>query len=215
MPWGAMANNEVSKLSMPSPEAATLTERDKYRAMWQHEPYRKYSPGETLLSDAIAVLVPEAGASFIDFGCGTGRAAVGLLATGYPTIGIDLADNCLDRTVSVPLLIADLAHIPHVVANYGLCCDVMEHIRPEDVGAVLRGIHRSCEYGVFFSIALCPDIFGATIGEPLHLSVQPAEWWEERLKELWPEVSCEVRGQTLLATCRRVPKGFRHDAEVA
>lgn len=189
-------------------------ERDKYRAMWRHDPYRRFSPGETLLEDIKIALAMPVGASVIDFGCGTGRAAASLAKAGYSVLGLDFADNCLDKGVALPFLAADLTDLPPLSAQFGICCDVMEHIPPQFIGDVLSGIARSIDHAAFFSISLHPDAFGSVIGERLHLSVMPAEWWEEKLKGHWLEIACEVRGPTLLAVCRHMPQGLARKVEV-
>jgi hypothetical protein len=48
---------------------------------------------------------------------------------------------------------------------------------------VLRNILASAEH-VFFNISTVDDVMGATIGETLHLTVKPIEWWVEQFKEV-------------------------------
>lgn len=190
-------------------------ERDKYRAMWREDAYRRYSPGEAFLMRGLKMLRVEDGASFIDFGIGTGRAAKTLVERGHHVFGVDIADNCLDRGLRIPLFIGDLARLPDIRADYGLCCDVMEHIRTVCVDDVLREIARCTQIGVFFSICMHADAFGPmTIGEPLHLTVRDQEWWEARLKRFWPHVETEVDGANLLAACRHAPAGFAFNVEI-
>jgi hypothetical protein len=54
----------------------------------------------------------------------------------------------------------------------------MEHIPPDQVETVIRNIMTSAGT-VFFQIATVPDKFGAVIGQRLHLTVKPHEWWAE------------------------------------
>lgn len=178
-------------------------ERDKYQRMWRHDAYRNFSPGECLLEDILNKLQIKLNATVIDFGCGTGRAAQKLSERGYRILAIDFADNCLDRNIKVPFLAADLTDLPQVTADYGICCDVMEHIPTRYVDDVLAGIARSVK-AAFFSIALCPDAFGAVIGEPLHLTVKPIEWWDEKLRQHFPAVSCEPRGSFMIALAGQI-----------
>ena len=60
--------------------------------------------------------------------------------------------------------------------NGVICTDVMEHIPPADVEAVITNIMASGEK-VFFQISTLPDSFGELIGMRLHLTVEPHEWW--------------------------------------
>ena len=72
-------------------------------------------------------------------------------------------------------------HIP-VAAEYGFCTDVMEHIPPDKVDVVLNNILHAAQ-SVWFSICLIPDDCGVLIGEPLHLSVHPFEWWKKKFED--------------------------------
>ena len=105
---------------------------------------------------------------------------------------LDFAPNCLDPEVAqacetqngrLTFQVADLTKPVPADAVYGFCCDVMEHIPTEDVATVLRNILASANH-VFFGISTVPDELGALIGEPLHLTVQPAAWWVKQLTEL-------------------------------
>lgn len=173
-------------------EPAPLSERDKYRKMWEFEQYRAVSPGEQWASTFLGVAKPAPGSSAIDFGCGTGRGAfmLGLLG-GMKVQMVDFADNCLDPEVrqalttqahALSFTVADLTTTNGLTAQYGYCCDVMEHIPEKDVPIVLTNILGSCPK-VFFGISTTEDACGALIGEHLHLTVKPTEWWLDQLRE--------------------------------
>lgn len=163
-----------------------LTERDKYRLLWQTEGYREHSPGEMLVED-FKRFAKKPG-PVIDFGCGTGRAALRLHEAGYEVILVDFADNCRDNeALGLPFLEWDLSRPCPLRAPYGLCTDVMEHIPPDAVDAVIQNIVEAAEE-VFFQISTVPDKYGAVIGDKLHLTVQKHEWWKEKFKALGLEV---------------------------
>jgi hypothetical protein len=63
------------------------------------------------------------------------------------------------------------------------CCDVLEHIPPEHVDASLDAIARLARRGAFLQIALWPENWGRAIKQDLHLTVQSAEWWLERIRQ--------------------------------
>ena len=176
----------------------------EYRAVWAHAAYRRFSPGERYAEEALAALSPPQGASFIDFGCGTGRATAEIGRRGFPVLGVDFADNCLDAGIDVPFLLADLATLPPLRAAFGYCCDVLEHLPEDEVEPVLAGIARSVARGAFFSIALGLDAFGPRLlGKPLHLCVKPVAWWRAALARHWPSVEIvSADGVTLKAVCR-------------
>lgn len=165
-------------------------EKRKYERMWEVDIYRKNSPGEHLVDGAIDELGIEPGHSVIDFGCGPARATQYLQDFGCEVLGIDIAENCRDKGVNIPFRLACLWALPDDIdpADWGYCCDVMEHIPPEHVDAVLAGIRRLSARGAFFNIAFFNDGFGNVIGERLHLTVRGLKWWIAKLKEHWSTV---------------------------
>ena len=173
-------------MNVDSQAAEVARERDKYRRMWSLPDYRRWSPGEHCATLAIAMLAMKAGDSVTDFGCGTGRACAVFQQHGLIVHAIDHADNCLDPDIRVPLESACLWDLPlGPVTDFGFCADVMEHIPPAHVGDVLSGIAARLRRAVFFRISTVPDSCGRLIGERLHLTVQPAEWWVERVGQVF------------------------------
>jgi hypothetical protein len=63
----------------------------------------------------------------------------------------------------LPFLEWDLSLPCPLRAPYGYCCDVMEHIPPDQVDAVLSNIKDSAET-VVFRIEYEPDVMGKLIG---------------------------------------------------
>jgi hypothetical protein len=158
---------------------ADLAECDKYRLMWSTEAYRHVSPGEHCVPVILDKLRPDG--LVLDFGCGTGRASLGLHRAGLPVLCIDFADNCRDEeAMGLPFLQWDLTRPLPPHAKYGICTDVMEHIPTEDVEKVVANIMAAADR-VFFQISTVPDVMGEIIGHHLHLTVQPHAWWTELL----------------------------------
>lgn len=166
-------------------------ERAKYERMWAEPAYREHSPGEGWAIAFLAQARPPADAEAIDFGCGTGRGGLALALLGSLRVRlIDFAANCLDEEVAAACVTqperlrfdaADLTRAIPWSAPFGFCCDVMEHVAPDDVDRVLANVLGSAERA-FFAISTEPDRMGALIGEPLHLTVRPAAWWADRLR---------------------------------
>lgn len=158
-------------------------ERRKYEKCWSYQQYRLYSPGEHALP--IFRQVRRKKGKLVDLGCGTGRAGNKLSEEGWKVTFLDFADNCLDWEVAKkkPKFIkANLWSKWNGSYDVGYCCDVMEHLPPEKVDASLKNIFSHCEH-VFFNIHFGPDNMGKLIGHPLHLTIEPFEWWLEKLSE--------------------------------
>lgn len=160
--------------------AEPIAENEKYRQMWALPQYRVASPGERTAEDFVSVAYPEPEDRIIDFGCGTGRGGKRIHAlTGCDVTLVDFAANCRDKDNNLPFVLADLTKPMGLRGDIGYCTDVLEHIPPADVPAVITNI-MDCVDACYFRIALFHDNMGALIGHPLHLSVFPADWWAEQ-----------------------------------
>lgn len=168
--------------------APALDEAEKYRLMWQHEDYRRVSPGELIVDRFLELVKPRG--LVIDFGCGTGRAALKIAASGCMVGLLDFTDNSRDEAARhLPFRKQDLTRPFHMLGDFGYCTDVMEHIPTHNVGLVLSNIMRAAKV-VFFQISTVPDNMGALIGHDLHLTVKPHAWWLDvlsRYKVRWHE----------------------------
>jgi SAM-dependent methyltransferase len=155
-------------------------ESDKYRAVWGNKRYREFSPGERHVADAIEWMTPEPGATFTDWGCGTGRASDFIYRKGYKPRLVDIAKNAY--LGELPFVEACLWSLPDDLGatDYGFCADVMEHIPTDNVDAVFAGIAARTRVKCYFQIALFHDSQFTGNG-PLHLSVFPPEWWQEKI----------------------------------
>lgn len=161
----------------------------KYGKLWETDIYRAVAPGEHVVQLFVSQANPKPGSTVIDFGCGTGRAALLLAAFGRMNVTmVDFTGNCLDPDIKAAcdtqkdvlrFVKADLEKPLPVVGEYGFCTDVMEHIPTEKVDRVLDHILLAARH-VFFQISLVDDVCGKLIGEPLHLTVQPFAWWLEQ-----------------------------------
>lgn len=175
------------------------TERIKYEQMWSQKVYHEKSPGLDWVYEAFERLEMSSGESLVDLGCGTGRCAKWFANHGMEVTGVDIADNALEEEIPFER-VALWDQLPE--ADHGFCVDVMEHIPPEKVEAVLQRIYDA--YGkCFFNIDTLPDAMGVLIGKSLHLTVRPAEWWQIQLRELWPNVQMRVDGKHALFVCTK------------
>lgn len=167
-------------------------ERTKYDALWGTDEYRRVAPGESTIYSFLSIAAPRPNNSVTDFGCGTGRAALELTEYFNTVVAVDFSPNCLDASVRAKLSgtfifqerdLTDPGCTPKQPTDYGYCTDVMEHIPTKDVPEVINNILDSAKY-VFFVIDCEKDHMGQLIGEPLHLTVQPHDWWKEQFESL-------------------------------
>ena len=163
-------------------------ERDKYAEIWTFPEYRKFSPGMENVERFMSVMNPVPGSSIIDIGCGEGKAGLEFGRQGLKPWWLDITGAALDPEVDRRKFIeAPLwgigTRFSSVRWDYGFCCDVLEHIPTEYTMLCLDRILAACDVA-WLQIALCEDEFGKLIGEPLHLTVRPFDWWLIRLGTL-------------------------------
>ena len=163
-------------------------EQDKYRRIWEVPGYRVKSPGELLVPTFLEHAAWNRGDTLIDLGCGAGRAGLQLSKAGLEVTLMDITRNAidLDSRGMLPFVQHCLWEPTTLRFDWAYCCDVLEHIPPEWVNAVLENLSRIGTNGAFMQIALFKDGFGGMIGETLHLTIETAEWWMEKITSLWP-----------------------------
>jgi SAM-dependent methyltransferase len=208
----------------PPTVAIKTKEQRKYEKMWEIDDYRVISPGEQAAHDFLAQAKMPKNAECIDFGCGTGRGGLMIALFGQAIVTLlDFAENALDDDVveitktqpdRLQWLQADLVKPIPKVAPYGFCTDVMEHLPPEEVNIAIRNMMQSANH-IFFQISTVDDVMGERIGEALHLTVRPYEWWLKKFRDLgavihWSQNYEDKDGQE--AMCRfYVSSWFDHD----
>lgn len=168
-------------------------ERIKYEKMWSRDEYRRNSPGERLLKRNAMPFKP--GDTVADLGCGTGRASEVLKSKGCQVVGVDHAANCLEA--NIPFVTACLWDLPDLSVDWFFSCDVMEHIPEDMVEKALSEAQRISRNGGVFSICFGPDGMGRIIGEKLHLTVKPLEWWRSKIDKFW---NVEVKDDVFFCT---------------
>jgi 2-polyprenyl-3-methyl-5-hydroxy-6-metoxy-1,4-benzoquinol methylase len=166
-------------------------EARKYRRVWGDPRYRKQADGDAVVHLAWYGLRMEPGESLIDWGCGSGRPAAEFARRGMNVTGFDIADNCLDPGIDIPLVVGTMWNPPaDLSADYGFCTDVLEHIPTEHVRTCLAVIAARCPKGALLQVDTELDISGPAMKPPtrLHLTVWSRECWEGVIREYWPRV---------------------------
>jgi hypothetical protein len=110
--------------------------------------------------------------SVLDYGCGQGTLAAMLRTLVRPDIyRVDEYDPAIAGKDAPPLF-ADLVS----------CTDVLEHIEPDRLDAVLGHLRTLARKAVFVVISLKPTNKRLRDGRNAHLIIRPAAWWKDRLR---------------------------------
>ena len=80
-------------------------------------------------------------------------------------------------------------------ADLVTCTDVMEHIEPEHLDAVLDDIQRLARKGVFFVITMTPAAKPLPDGTNPHKICEPEAWWLPLLMQRWQAWAFENNGK--------------------
>lgn len=168
-------------------------ERKKYELVWTYNGYRDQADGDPLVEMAFEVMGCRPGETLIDWGCGKGTPARQFMGKGLKVTGLDIAHNCLDVGVDVPLVVGCLwdPNLPaSLVADYAFCTDVLEHIPERKVGAAIGVISSRTRKSAVIQVCCVPDSWGAKIDPPqqLHLTVWSALEWGFELRQYWTTV---------------------------
>jgi len=88
--------------------------------------------------------------------------------------------------------IAGKEQIPPV-AHLVVCTDVLEHVEPDKLDAVIKHLYALCALGAFILIATRPANMKLPDGRNAHLIIEHPDWWEAQLmKQPWTLVDKQV-----------------------
>jgi hypothetical protein len=158
-------------------------EREKYEKVYAADLYRG-GPGASLAPEMLDVCNPSPGDSLADYGCGGGHALIKFQDAGLDVIGTDIVETLVpDYRHYIPFVAAPLWDLPigFPVTDWGFSAHVLEHLPPEKVDESLSEIARHTAKGFFVQVFLLPDIMGQHLNMTLHLTIEPWEWWAEKL----------------------------------
>ena len=100
----------------------------------------------------------------LDYGCGKGTLGAAM------TFDINEYDPCIPGKDSPP-----------DPADLVVCTDVMEHIEPEYLDAVLDDLKRLTKIGIYLNVAMYAALKHLPDGRNTHLIQEGREWWLPRL----------------------------------
>lgn len=139
--------------------------------------------------------------SVLDVGCSQGKAVKKFLSHGKEARGIDVSSHAIGQ--SIHYVGEDVCRVGSVTdIKFGdnsfdavFSCDVLEHLKEEDIGAAVAEIKRVSRKYLFLQIAFgrekitkwaemlnreYPSLYS---GENLHLTVMSEAWWIEKIED--------------------------------
>lgn len=142
--------------------------RDAQRAM--HRRPEGYGGSGRKRRDEVMAFAAEIGAAqVLDYGCGQGTLKTALVAAGY-TPDVMEYDPAIKGKDALPK-----------PAELVCCTDVLEHVEPERLDAVLAHLLQLTGRAAYLLIATRKANKTLPDGRNAHLIVKPAAWWVERV----------------------------------
>lgn len=191
-----------------SREARTEAERERYSKLYRDRAYPKGNPERLCVWAGCEPWLP-----VIDLGCGRASLAsvffnyTGVDFTGEGFKGVSIISK-FSKLVVASFVGADaFTSMPEVMEKeyeLAICADVMEHIPPEDVEAVLRAFEKIKTKRIVFSIACFESRWKDESGG-LHLTVREPEWWKQSLlaMQAFRVTRFALLGKTLFAELKK------------
>jgi hypothetical protein len=132
-----------------------------------HFGFRGHAYGQAILDIASAIRSTD----ILDYGCG---------------------QHTLQKTLPFPIKEYDPCipgfDTPPAPSDVVVCTDVLEHVEPECLDAVLDDLKRVTRLVGFLSIEVRPAQKTLPDGRNAHLIQEPATWWFPKLFERWSSV---------------------------
>lgn len=154
-----------------------MTELEKYQGIYGHSAYAFY--GHSNHGGKAVPLVEQKldthGATLVDVGCGWNEFAKALRERGAAdAVGVDFACPGAD-------VLAPAGTLPFTDKQFGVLTsfDMLEHLQPDEVTAVLAEFAR-VSHSFVFSISYQPSRVKWK-GETLHPTVMPQDWWIHKI----------------------------------
>lgn len=121
-------------------------------------------------------------ASILDYGCGEGSLVTYLLAVNRADQYAckDFPPRCTDYREYDPAMAGKDA-LPEP-ADLVVCTDVIEHVEPDRLDAVLAHLRELTKKVLFVVIATRPSNKTLSDGRNAHLILETADWWQARME---------------------------------
>jgi hypothetical protein len=112
----------------------------------------------------------------LDYGCGQGS-----LAHALAVMGVD----CREYDPAIPAK-SDLPDPADLV----VCTDVLEHVEPDRIDAVLRHLRALTRVALLLVVNLEGTHKRLSDGRDAHILQRPVAWWADRVAEGWRVIEC-------------------------
>lgn len=150
--------------------------REEQRAL--HAAPRGYGGRGCKWAGTVEALIQMLGAtSVLDYGCGQGTLVSALTVRNLPAV----------RLAEYDPAIAGKDHLP-MFADLVVCTDVLEHIEPDRLNAVLAHLRMLARKAVFLVVNLRETNKVLSDGRNAHLIIETATWWQNRVIQAGFEV---------------------------
>ena len=148
-----------------------ITESYREQNRLLHETRPDYGSGGGRWAEQVANLVAHAGpgSTVLDYGAGKQG-----LSDALPELAITSYDPAIAGIDQPPM--------PHDIVA---CCDVLEHIEPECIDAVLDHIASLARKYCFLVVNTQPAKKNLPDGRNAHILQRPIEWWMPKLLARW------------------------------
>ena len=111
----------------------------------------------------------------LDYGCGTGQLKQTLAKLRPDAVIVEYDPGVPNK-----------AQLPPEQFHWVFNIDVMEHVEPEHVDAVIESIYSKALLGTFWNISCRPAKQFLVDGRNAHLTVEPPAWWTKKIIAMSP-----------------------------
>lgn len=169
--------------------------RDQNRLLHASNP--AYGVSGQMWSGYVANLISTEGyMTVLDYGCGKGTLKACLeKASDRPPFLFAEYDPAIEGKDAEP-----------EPAELVVCTDVLEHIEPAHLNAVLRHLASKTQRKLFCNVSIQQSTKTLDDGRNAHLIVKPAEWWRDRLAKFFRIVFWQEQPTYGLVYCELAPR---------
>jgi SAM-dependent methyltransferase len=188
---------------MPDHETLTIpieerreAERRKYLTLAERSNGTRAYGGTNHGRHAYAKVISWQPRFVVDMGCGDNTFIHELRRRGIDGLGIDFAN--VEADIGAPMHRVPLASgIADIVTSF----DALEHLLPDDVDPVLTEMRRLGRPGGHFIFSICSRPSRITVdGQNLHPTVQPLDWWIDRISRVGAVLTAGQSGRYITGT---------------